>query len=104
MYNTFWWFGSILASWAAYGSNLHLENSWAWRVPTLLQAALPSLVMCCIMFFPESPRWLIAEDRTEEAIAIFAKFHGDGDLNAPIVKLQYQEIIAQMAQHRNENP
>lgn len=104
MYNNFWWVGNILASWTSYGANLHIDNNWAWRLPTLLQGALPAVVMACMLFFPESPRWLIAHDRREEALAIFTKYHADGDATAPIVHLQYDEIIEQMQEYRNENP
>jgi MFS family permease len=65
---------------------------------------MPAIVMVLILFFPESPRWLIAHDRREEALAIFAKYHGDGDENSPIVQLQYQEIIEQLHLTRDENP
>lgn len=104
MYNNFWWVGNILAGWVTYGSNLHLKNSWAWRVPTVVQCALPSVAMCFILFFPESPRWLIANDRREEAAKVFAKYHADGDENAPIVQLQVGEVVQQMSLYRDENP
>jgi Sugar (and other) transporter len=82
----------------------NLTTSWAWRIPTIVQAGLPGIVMVLILSFPESPRWLIAHDRREEALAIFAKYHGDGDEQSPIVQLQYHEIIEQMQLTRNENP
>jgi MFS family permease len=104
MYNNFWWLGSILAGWTTYGTNLNLTNSFAWRVPTIVQAALPSIVMCLILFFPESPRWLISHGRREEAQAIFAKYHGDGDKDSPIVQLQMHEVIDSMALFKDENP
>jgi MFS family permease len=84
--------------------NRNIETSWAWRIPTIVQAGLPSIVMVIILFFPESPRWLIAHDRREEALAIFAKYHGESDEHSPVVQLQYHEIIEQMALTRNENP
>ncbi|ATZ50894.1 hypothetical protein BCIN_06g03640 [Botrytis cinerea B05.10] len=104
MYNNFWWMGNILAGWTTYGSNKNLTDSWAWRVPTLVQAGIPAIVMVLILFFPESPRWLIAHDRREEALAVFAKYHGDGDEQSPIVQLQYHEIIEQLQMTRNDNP
>ncbi|KAH6685723.1 lactose permease, partial [Plectosphaerella plurivora] len=103
MYNNFWWVGNILAGWVTYGTNLHLTTSWAWRIPTLLQAAMPAIVMSGVLFLPESPRWLISKDRTEEALAVLTKYHGEGDINAPIVQLQYQEIIEDRARDDSDN-
>lgn len=96
--------GNIIAGWTTYGTNLHLNDSWAWRVPTIIQAGMPALVMCLIMFFPETPRWLIAHDRSEEALAILAKYHGDGDPNSPLPQLQYREIVEENKLTRDENP
>ncbi|KAH7124764.1 lactose permease [Dactylonectria macrodidyma] len=104
MYNNLWWLGNIIAGWATYGSNLHFETSWAWRVPTIVQAGMPGIAMVVILFFPESPRWLIAKDRTDEALQVLAKYHGDGNVDSPIVQLQYREIIEQNNMYRSENP
>jgi hypothetical protein len=65
---------------------------------------MPGIIMCAIMFFPESPCWLIAKDRREEAIAIMAKYHGDGNVDAPIVQLQIHQITEDFAVTRNDNP
>ncbi|KAI0016795.1 lactose permease [Xylariomycetidae sp. FL0641] len=104
MYNNFWWVGNILAGWTTYGSNLHLKSSWAWRTPTVVQAGLPAVVMVLILFFPESPRWLIHQDRAEEGLAIFAKYHGDGDPNSALVQLEYREVLEEFQQSRDGNP
>lgn len=82
----------------------NLKNSWAWRTPTVVQAAMPIVVMCLIMFFPESPRWLMHKDRTEEALAIFTKYHGEGDPNSPLVQLQYREVLEERRVAVNDNP
>ncbi|KAI8635514.1 lactose permease [Xylariaceae sp. FL1651] len=104
MYNNFWWLGNILAGWTTYGTNLNIKNSWAWRTPTVVQAGLPTVVLALIMFFPESPRWLIHHDRADEALAIFAKYHGEGDPRSPLVQLQYREILEEYHTSKNDNP
>jgi hypothetical protein len=58
---------------------------------------MPGIIMSIIMFFPETPRWLLAKDRREEAIAIMVKYHGDGDENSPLVQLQLQQITEDFA-------
>lgn len=44
------------------------------------------------MILPESPRWLIDQDRHEEALEVLAATNAQGDINAPVAQLQYQEI------------
>ena len=41
---------------------------------------------------PESPRWLIANDRHDEALKIFATYHGQGNPNHPTVQFEYREV------------
>lgn len=69
-----------------------------------MQAAIPLAVASIIMFFPESPRWLVAHGRHEEALAIFAKYHGDGNPDAAICRLEYHQVMAEKALTRDENP
>ena len=41
---------------------------------------------------PESPRWLIDHDRSEEALDILAREHANGDREDELVQYQYNEI------------
>ncbi|KAF3923017.1 hypothetical protein ABW20_dc0103858 [Dactylellina cionopaga] len=93
VYNTFWFMGAIPASWVTYGTGLHIPNSDnCWRIPLYLQCVFSSFVLIFSLLVPESPRWLFANDRQDEALAILAKYHGEGDPNDPIVQLQIREF------------
>ncbi|KAJ6150556.1 hypothetical protein N7471_001755 [Penicillium samsonianum] len=91
LWGSAYYVGSILAASVTFGSQ-YLNSTWAWRLPSLLQV-LPSVL--CVMplaFMPESPRWLIYQDRHEEAKMMMIKYHGAGDPNSPIVTIEYEKI------------
>ncbi|RPB04383.1 general substrate transporter [Choiromyces venosus 120613-1] len=96
LYNTFWFVGGIPATWALYGTE-HIESDLSWRLPIWFQAVAPGLVMLGCLFCPETPRWLVSNDRHEEAIRVMARYHGEGDRNSPIVLLTYREMIEEIA-------
>lgn len=43
-------------------------------------------------FVPESPRYLVSKDRYEEAYAILAKYHAEGDTSSAFVKAEMAQI------------
>lgn len=48
--------------------------------------------MIFISMLPESPRWLISRDRSEEAFEILVKYHAEGDSNSVLVKAEMAQI------------
>jgi MFS family permease len=90
---TCYYFGAILASWSTYGTQKHIGNSnWAWRAPSILQAAYPIIQFCFIWFVPESPRWLIAKGKVSQAREILARYHTGGDTNHQLIEFEMAEI------------
>jgi MFS family permease len=89
---TMYYLGAILASWTTFGTQ-PMTSDWSWRIPTVLQAGFPLVQLTGYYFLPESPRWLIANDRKEEAHTILAKYHAAGDRNSPLVVREMSEII-----------
>lgn len=69
-------------------------NDWSWRMPSVLQAACPIIQLILVYFCPESPRWLIAHNKENEAFEVLTKYHAGGDRNSDLVKFEMVEIKA----------
>ncbi|CAA7260767.1 unnamed protein product [Cyclocybe aegerita] len=93
MYNTLWYLGSIIAAWTTFGT-FRIPSSWAWRIPSALQA-LPSVIQVFLIWFvPESPRSLVSKGREEQALKTLAYYHARGNENDPLVQYEFEEIKA----------
>jgi sugar porter (SP) family MFS transporter len=63
---------------------------WRWMFGS---GTLPAVVFLALLFFvPESPRWLVKQDRPDEALAILARVGGAQE--APLEVARIQEAIA----------
>jgi MFS family permease len=91
LYNSLWIIGAILASAVAYGTG-PMKSTLSWKLPLIIQVAPTSVVLFGCLFIPESPRWLIANDRHDEARALLAKYHDGGDMDSGLVALEMQEM------------
>lgn len=58
----------------------------------IIQAFACVVVLFGVWFVPESPRFLIANGREEEAVAFLIKYHGNGDPNSRLVQLEVDEM------------
>ncbi|KAH8695791.1 hexose transporter-like protein [Phaeosphaeriaceae sp. PMI808] len=91
MFNAFFGVGSVLGAGIVVRTIL-IPSDWSWRLPSLLQA-MPSVIQICFAFFvPESPRWLVSKDRSEEALEILIKYHAEGDASQELPHVEMAEI------------
>ncbi|KAJ4288076.1 hypothetical protein N0V90_012093 [Kalmusia sp. IMI 367209] len=91
LYYAFWGVGTLIASGVCYGTQ-NMSSTWAWRIPSLLQAGPSVVCMIILLFVPESPRWLISKGRHEEALEVLAIANAAGDMTDPLVQVQFREI------------
>lgn len=87
--------GQIMAAWITYGTST-MGNSWSWRLPSLLQAVSSIFQIIMVFFMPESPRWLVYNNRREEAHQILCKYHAEDDADSELLQLEMAEIDNQL--------
>lgn len=99
--NRSWYVGSIAAAWITYGTRT-IPSTWSWRIPSLLQMAPSVVQLAAIWFLPESPRWLISNDRGDEALEALKQYHGEGE-ETELVRLEFEEIRAAIDNEKSKS-
>jgi hypothetical protein len=96
--------GIVIAYWLGYGLR-NDTTDFQWRFPLAFQTVPTTILLLTVAFLPESPRWLIANDRRDEAVEILAKIRGDLDASDPalaaeIAQLDVIAVNAKQARYR----
>jgi MFS family permease len=102
LFNCGWYVGSITAAWVTFGTR-NYADSWAWRIPSVLQALIPFVALPGFLLSPESPRWLISVDHTEKARKILADTHAGGDSDGARVNYEIIEIVSTLKAEKEAN-
>ncbi|KAK7425986.1 hypothetical protein QQZ08_007568 [Neonectria magnoliae] len=95
--------GALVASWTGWGTyNIYTDNR-QWRIPLGIQI-IPALILGALIFlFPESPRWLIDNNKPEQGLKTLARLHSNGDENDPWVRAEFEQIQESISfEHENE--
>lgn len=88
--------GSFVSSGVTYGTS-QIASTWAWRLPSALQAVFSIVALSVLFIVPESPRWLAMQDRNEEALDVLAIMNADGDSHHPDTRAAFQEVMEMAA-------
>ena len=95
--------GYILASYVGVGFFYYAgDNSVNWRVPLAIGCAPALLSLATMPFLPESPRFLLTQDRNEEAWAIVRRLHTTPeDRNHEYAKAEFFQMRKQHELEKN---
>jgi len=93
--------GIMLQYFVQFGCS-YINGVASFRIPWGLQI-IPAIILGIgMLWFPESPRWLVDQDREDEALQILADLHGNGNRHDGLVVLEFEEIKEQVAFERTE--
>lgn len=85
-----------------YGTNFS-TTSFQWRSPLSFQAVFAIFLILQIIGLPETPRWLVAHDRYEEARAVTAALESK-PLDDPIVNATILDIKSGLDEEHKDGP
>lgn len=97
MYFTCFNAGAIIASGITYRT-ADIHGTWAWRLPSLLQAVPSALAIFLLLFVPESPRWMISKGRLENATKVLKIGNKLSDEEAEVMTGEIQYTIEEEKQ------
>lgn len=86
--------GFCMACWIGYGFFNYESDSLAqWRGPLAFTCLPALLLLCCIYWLPESPRWLILHGREAEAEAILKRLHTPEEAAIELLQIRAQNEL-----------
>jgi hypothetical protein len=68
-----------------------------WQVSLGIQIIPGAILALLILFFPESPRWLMAHGRETEGLATLARLHASGNEDDAWVRAEFSQIQESIA-------
>lgn len=94
--------GIALAAWIGFATSFTeaAGGQFRWRFCFATQIIPVILITVGTFLIPESPRWLVKEQRYEEAVEIFAALQGSRDPGHPDVQKEYNNVLRTVQQEQ----
>ncbi|KAI5285382.1 hypothetical protein KEM54_000618 [Ascosphaera aggregata] len=91
--------GITLSYWVDYAFVWIEEREVAWRFPLAFQIFFAAIIFLSIMNLPESPRWLVMQNRNEEALEVLSVISGlpEDDPHIAIELQNVQDTVEEMS-------
>lgn len=94
-------FAYALTEWMGLGFS-YITTDLAWRLFFGLQLLMPVVMIAGSFWMPQSPRWLVAKGRYEEALLTLQRMHKTGSNDDTFYLREYNQIKAQIELERRE--
>ncbi|KAK7905434.1 hypothetical protein LTR67_000156 [Exophiala xenobiotica] len=97
--------GYVAASWTGFGFYFVSASGTQWRMPLAIGALWPLLLAVGVLFIPDSPRWLLTQNRPDDALKAFKACRTESgprnDEHAIIQEfhLLHSQVVEEMKDH-----
>ncbi|KAL2840529.1 general substrate transporter [Aspergillus pseudoustus] len=88
-------FGFALANWVGFGCS-YSTGEFQWRFPLAFQCLPALIILIGIFWLPYSPRWLLEQERDDEALAVIKRLHGHKGQDDTLIRAEFHQIREQL--------
>lgn len=74
---------------------VHLDDGWRWAIAIQMGPAL--ILLICMPFMPKSPRWLVQQDRIDEALDALKTVRDESDAKVELEEIMESHLKAKAA-------
>ncbi|WWC68331.1 uncharacterized protein I206_102256 [Kwoniella pini CBS 10737] len=101
-WNSWYILGLFIEGWVIFGCVGYISSntSWSWRIPYIIQVGFAIYILVAVQFVPETPRWLFANGREDEAFDFMVVYHGNGNREDPLVLFEFEEMKVAILKER----
>ena len=96
--------GYNISAWVGFGCFFSDNLTFGWRGPIAFTCIPPLILLIGCFWIPESPRWLIAQGRTDEAWTVLSRLHKDpSDIDEIAAHEEFYQMRRQI-EFESQNP